>query len=147
MRSAPLLLSFLVSSMASAQYFSELAREDGFEIVRLVNAGSRTEVRIVPSLGANAYSMKVNGQEIFWSPFKTLTEFKAKPTLNGNPFLAPWANRIDGDGYTVNGKRYQLNGALGNFRRDGNGNPIHGLVVYASEWTVASRLARFSHGI
>lgn len=50
MRSAPLLLSFLVSSMASAQYFSELAREDGFEIVRLVNAGSRTEVRIVHPL-------------------------------------------------------------------------------------------------
>jgi aldose 1-epimerase len=89
-------------------------------------------------MGNNAYSMTVNGQQIFWSPYKTIAEWKAKPAQIGNPFLAPWCNRIDGDAYWANGKRYLLNAELKNFRKDGNGKPIHGLIVYASDWNVTA---------
>jgi aldose 1-epimerase len=88
-----------------------------------------------------AYAMEVNGKNIFWFPFETLGEFKAKPALSGNPFLWPWANRIDQDAYWVNGKRYLLNPDLGNLRRDGNQKPIHGLLMFSPYWQIAAMTA------
>jgi aldose 1-epimerase len=80
--------------------------------------------------------MKVNGTEVFWSPYKSPAELKAKPQMLGNPFLAPWANRIEGMSYWVNGGQYTLNPNLGNLRLDGNKNPIHGLVTFSDAWKV-----------
>ena len=51
--------------------------------------------------------------------------------------LAPWANRLDGDAYWANGKRYLLNPDAVEIRRDSNGLPIHGLLLFASAWEVA----------
>jgi len=108
---------------------------DGIETVTLKDDVRHQEVKIVPSLGNNSYSYLVNGHEVFWSPYKSLAEFKAKPANLGNPFLAPWANRIDGLTYSANGKQYHLNPDLGSFRSDGFKQPIHGLVMYAP-WKV-----------
>ena len=63
--------------LLAANYTAEKATEDSIEIVRLGDAARRMEVRIAPSLGNNAYSIKANGQEILWSPYKTLGELKA----------------------------------------------------------------------
>ena len=57
------------------------------------------------------------------------------------PFLGPWANRIAGDAYWANGKHYLLNGELGNLRRDGNKNPIHGLLNFSHEWKLVEAAA------
>ena len=133
-----LLLPLVPLMSSAANYTAERVTIEATPVIRLVDAAKKTEVLVAPSMGNNAYSMKVNGQEIFWSPFKTLAEWKAKPTQIGNPFLAPWCNRIDGDAYWANGKRYLLNPDLKNFRKDGNGKPIHGLVVFAPDWTVTS---------
>ena len=38
---------------------------------------------------------------------------RARPRLCGVPFLGPWANRLDGDAYWANGKRYQLESESG----------------------------------
>jgi len=134
-----LLLAAVIPCMSqAANYTAEKITVDGVEVVRLADAARQTEVLIVPSIGNNAYQMKVKGAGIMWMPQASLTEWKAKPAMGGNPFLAPWANRISGDSYFANGKRYTLNGDLKNFRRDGNQNPIHGLVVYASQWRVSA---------
>jgi aldose 1-epimerase len=122
----------------AANYTAERARVDGFEVVRLKDTASDVEVSVVPSIGNNAYEMKVRGQNILWSAYKTLTELRDKPTMIGNPLLAPWANRIDGDSYYANGRKYLLNADLKNFRQDANKQPIHGLVVYAKEWQVTN---------
>jgi aldose 1-epimerase len=124
--------------MPAANYTAERVTVEGTPVIRLADAARKTEVLIAPSMGNNAYSMTVNGQQIFWSPYKTIAEWKAKPAQIGNPFLAPWCNRIDGDAYWANGKRYLLNAELKNFRKDGNGKPIHGLIVYASDWNVTA---------
>ena len=134
------LLLFLRTMSPAANYQAERIAVEGNEVIRLADAATGIEVRIVPSLGNNAYSMKIKGHEILYSPYSTLTEFKRKPTQIGNPFLHPWCNRISGDSYYANGKKYTLNAALDNFRKDGNGLPIHGLLVFAN-WTVASVLA------
>lgn len=121
-----------------ANYSAQKVTVDGIEVVRLADALHRTEVSIAPSLGNNAYEMKVNGTNLFWNPFASLADFKAKPALLGNPFLAPWANRLDHDGFFANRKEYKLNPALGNVRRDGNGKPIHGLLLFSPHWKVTA---------
>lgn len=120
----------------AGNYSAERAKVDGIEVIRLKDSAHKIEVSIIPSLGNNACEMKVNGKNILWSSYPTLKEYLDKPVQIGNPFLSPWANRIDGDTYWANGKKYLLNPELKNFRYDNNHKPIHGLVVYAKEWKV-----------
>lgn len=134
---AAVFLSILMPACSEAANYSiQKLTVDGLDIVRLTDAAHGTEVSIVPSIGNNAYDMKVNGKAVLFSPYKSLAEFKAKPVLLGIPFLAPWANRLDQDAFYANGKKYQLNPGLANFRYDPNHQPIHGLLAFASEWEV-----------
>ena len=138
----PITLFVLLPFMSeAARYSVESAQADGVAVVRLTDAATRTTVSIAPSIGNLAYEMKVNGKNVFWTPFQSLAEMKAKPALCGNPFLAPWANRIDQDAFYANGKKYLLNADIGNLRRDGNKNPIHGLLAFSPLWKVAGRKA------
>jgi aldose 1-epimerase len=125
----------------AANYSARKAQVDGIEVVQLSDAAYHTEVSIAPSIGNMAYEIKVNGKNILWFPFKSPAELRAKPTFCGIPFLAPWANRLDGDAYWANGKKYQLNASLGNFRRDSNQHPIHGLLNYSPEWVLTAAAA------
>lgn len=45
----------------AANYSAERVTEDGFEVLVLRDARAKTEVKIAPKIGNNAYSMKVNG--------------------------------------------------------------------------------------
>ncbi len=109
--------------------------------MRLQDRTRNIEVSIVPSMGNNAYEMKVNGKNVFWLPYETLGEWKARPALAGNPFLAPWANRLDGWGFYANGKLYKLDRELRNISADQNQNPIHGLLQFSPYWKVQSLTA------
>jgi aldose 1-epimerase len=126
-----------LSEAAPPNYAAERRMADGVEVIRLADARRQVEVWVAPSLGNNAYEMKVNGKRVFWSPYQSVGELKAKPAQLGNPFLAPWCNRIDGGAYWANGRKYLLNPDLKNFRYDAYDQPIHGLVVYA-DWQVVS---------
>jgi aldose 1-epimerase len=106
------------------------------DIVRLTDPEHLTVVSIATDFGNNAYSMTVRGQEILYKPAPDLEAWRAKPGLGGVPLLSPWANRIDGDAYYANGKKYLLNPGLGNIRYDGHHLPIHGLVAYSTKWKV-----------
>ena len=119
-------------------YSASRGTVDGIEIVRLSDYTRRTEVSIAPAMGNMAYEMLAGGRNILWFPYQSPAELKRAPTLCGAPFLAPWANRIDGEAYWANGKRYTLNPALGNLRRDRNGLPIHGLLNFSPAWTLVS---------
>ena len=121
-----------------SNYSAERVSVDGIGVIRLADQRRRTEVSVVPSLGNNAFEMKVNGTSLLWSPYQSLAEFRDHPVHLGIPFLAPWANRLDGDAFRANGRQYKLNAELDNFHRDGNGLPIHGLLQYAGEWTVTA---------
>ena len=106
---------------------------DSIETIRLADPAHGIEVSICPSIGNIAYDMRVRGMPILMSP-PALGEWKQKPSQAGIPFLGPWANRLDSDGYWANGKRYLLNPGAVEIRRDNNGLPIHGLLLYASAW-------------
>ncbi|MBI4902710.1 MAG: aldose 1-epimerase [Acidobacteria bacterium] len=119
-------------------YTAERRTIDGIEVVYLADAKTQTEVWVAPSLGNNSYDMKCKGQRVFWNPYDTVAEFKAKPVNLGNPFLAPWANRLDQEAFWANGKKFNLNPSLNNFRYDQFRQPIHGLILFASQWQVMS---------
>jgi aldose 1-epimerase len=125
----------------AANYSAQKTVVDGIEVVRLTDAERHAEVAIVPSLGNLAYEFKVNGKNVFWLPYETLAEMKAKPQFGGIPFLAPWANRLSGDAFFANGKQFRLNPDLANIRRDQNRNPIHGLLTVSPDWKVTAVVA------
>jgi aldose 1-epimerase len=122
--------------MSESNFSAQKLEVDGIEIVRLTDAAHNIRVSVAPSLGNNSYEMTVNGQPVFWSPYSSPSELKSKPTFLGAPFLAPWANRLDRDGFFANGKSYALNPALKNYRYDSNHHPIHGLLSYSNLWQV-----------
>lgn len=135
---APLLfaLPLIQSMLPAADYSLRKDSADSIEIYVLRDEPRQTEVRIVPSLGNNSYQMTVRGKPVFWSPYKTLGELAARPAHLGNPLLWPWANRIDGMQYWVNGRRYSFQEEIGNVRPGPNNTPIHGLLVYSNLWKV-----------
>lgn len=51
------------------------------------------------------------------------------PRLSGNPFLFPWANRLQEDGFWFQGRYYPVQAEL----RDGNGLPLHGLALSCAD--------------
>ena len=131
-----LLLPGLLS--AAANYTAEKATDNGVDIVRLTDAARGVEVSIVPSVGNRAYQFKVHGKNVLYFPLPNLTALRnaGGRTLNGVPFLAPWANRIAGAGFWANGKRYTFNSDLGSVRLDHDGIAIHGMLSSSPLWQV-----------
>jgi aldose 1-epimerase len=119
-----------------SNYSAQRIVVDSLEVVRLGDAGCRTELFIAPAMGNMAYDMRVNGQQLLWSPYETVAEWLAKPVQLGIPFLGPWANRLDQDAFFANGKKYCLNPEVIGLDRDPNGLPIHGLLLFAKDWQV-----------
>ena len=135
-------LALLIPLMTqAANYSAAKAQVDGVEVIHLTDASHGLEVSIAPSIGNMAYEIKAGGKNILWFPYGSPAELKAKPQFCGIPFLAPWANRLSEDGYWANGKKYQLNQSLANFRRDQHQLPIHGLLNYSADWEVVGMAA------
>jgi aldose 1-epimerase len=111
---------------------------DGVEVVELADAAHGLELWLAPGIGNMAYRIGAGGQDILWFPYRSPAELKQTPVFCGIPFLAPWANRIDGDAYWANGKKYLLNAGLGDLRLDGNRKPIHGLLNFSPLWKLAA---------
>lgn len=116
-------------------YAAERLTVDSVEVLRLTDNSRSIELAIAPSVGNIGYDMQVRGASILLKPPGSLSEWKSNPTWAGIPFLAPWANRIDGDAYWANGEKYLINPYI-KISRDHNGLPIHGLVLFAPEWRV-----------
>ena len=119
--------ALLLSLTSFAQnYTAEQTSAQGVPIVRLTDVAHGVEVVIVPSIGNRAVEMKVHGKNILYFPSADVGEFQKRPRLSGIPFLAPWADLLNQQGFWANGKRYQFNMTLGNVRGE---RPIHGLLV------------------
>jgi aldose 1-epimerase len=132
-------LLFTLSTMAFAQnYKAEQTTDHGIAVVHLTDASHGVEVSIVPSVGNEAYEMKVHGKNILHFPYADVSEFQKRPGLSGIPFLAPWGNRLDQQAFWANGKKYAFDMALGNIR---GANPIHGLLSSSPYWHVTEAVA------
>jgi aldose 1-epimerase len=121
------------------------AWEEGARTVILRDAAQDVEVQIVPQFGNLATAMTVHGKAALWTPFRSAAEWAGHPAMGGVPFLWPWANRIDGLSYWINGRKYTLNPELGNLSPGPRATPIHGLLLYAKQWRM-TRAAATEHG-
>jgi aldose 1-epimerase len=131
---APLLLAGALAFADAAPGFAQqyTARQRG-DVVELQDTKHQTTVSIVPSVGNIAFEMKVKGHNILRWPFASVEEFKAKPAMQGIPFMGPWANRLDEQAFYANGKRYPFDMELGNVR---GAIPIHGFLTTNNQWKV-----------
>jgi aldose 1-epimerase len=125
----------------NANYSATQHDAGGIAIVQLADTARQTTLSIVPGVGNVAYEWLVRGRNYLHFPYASLTEFAQRPRLCAIPFLAPWANRLDSDGFWANNKRYVLNPELGNVRRDGNQKPIHGLLSSTNLWKLVEAKA------
>ena len=125
----------------SSNYLTRQVKVDGIDVVQLVDSAHRMELSLAPSIGNMAYEWNVGGRNFLYFPFTSPAGLQRAPQFCGVPFLAPWANRIAGDSYWANGKRYLLNPGLDNLRRDGNQYPIHGLLNFSSAWKLVEAKA------
>ena len=140
-----------------ASYAARVMVVDGIDVIRLSDATGECQAALAPSVGNIAYEFSIRGKNVLWFPYRGPAELRAEQKFCGIPFLAPWANRIDGDAYWVNGKEYVLNAKLDNVHRDANGLPMHGLLRFSPHWelvltgadavsaSATSRLEFFKH--
>jgi aldose 1-epimerase len=126
----------LAMTAQAANYTAHKTVVDGVEVAQLADAAHHAEVAIATSVGNMAYEFKIAGKNFLWFPYHSPAEMKEEPRFCCVPFLAPWANRLEGDAYWANGRKYLLNADLGNLRRDNHKNPIHGLLNFSPDWQV-----------
>ncbi len=108
----------------------------GEPTIRL-HAGDTTAA-FAPGLGLTGVSLRRGGAEFLATPGGPAA-LRGGHTL-GLPLLAPWANRLaptDG-GYRAAGVRVAVPARGGGLHRDGNGLPIHGLLVGADGWAIGT---------
>ncbi len=117
------------------------AWEDGARILTLRDTAKDVEVQVVPQFGNIATAMTAHGKAVLWTPFRGAGEWSRHAAMGGVPFLWPWANRIDGLSYWVNGRKYTLNPDLGNLSPGSRATPIHGLLLYAKQWRMVRAAA------
>ena len=124
-----MLLCLAATLPASAQY---AARRSG-DTIQLEDTKNQMIVTLIPSAGNITSEFKVKGQNVLRWPYASMDDFKTRRGLNGIPFLAPWANRLDEQAFYANGKKYAFDMQLGNV----NGAiPIHGFLSNTDQWQV-----------
>lgn len=90
--------------------------------------------QIAPNIGNTLFSLKYQNQEKLYFPY-TLDEYQSSPKLAGNPFMHPWANRLEDKYITLgNGKHHFPKNTLNKLYRDGNQLPLHGLLLKSDKW-------------
>jgi aldose 1-epimerase len=127
-------LLLVASASAAAQPYTVQRSGD---VVQLADARSQTSVSIATAVGNIAFEMKVKGVNVLRAP-ASAAELAADARLSGIPFLGPWANRLDEQGFYANGRHYPFNLSLGNVR---GARPIHGFLAFAPHWKVVDAKA------
>jgi aldose 1-epimerase len=120
---------------------------EGYSTYHLRDTARMMQLSIAPGLGNFAYEFKMNGKDVFIAT-ESLKTYSAKRWFGwGNPFMAPFANRIDKDYYFFEGKKYLLNDSFGNLLRvPPNNYALHGLLVYEPRWEVVKTGASAAEG-
>ena len=105
--------------------------ENNFEIIELKN--KNISAKIAVNIGNTLFSLK-DKNEILYFPF-TLEDYKINTKLAGNPFMHPWANRLESEYIHVENLRYDFPKEYTHLLyRDGNNLPLHGLLLKSDQW-------------
>jgi aldose 1-epimerase len=115
------------------QALTEPTRIDGYRAVRLRSSSAQLDAAFVPTAGMVGASLRDRGAELLHRNGGVHRYARGGSTM-GIPLLHPWANRLAGDGYRVNGTAVRLDPASPLVQRDDHGLPIHGLLNGSPLW-------------
>jgi galactose mutarotase-like enzyme len=108
---------------------------DGFETVTL-SAGN-LQVSFAPRVGMAGVSLRHAGEELL-DRQAGLSDYAEDGAVMGIPILHPWANRLAGFDYAVDGRSVRLPHGPPLVRCEEHGLPIHGLLSGSTRWRVRS---------
>src|SRR3954447_12915477 len=108
---------------------------EGFETVTL-RAGE-LEASFAPGLGMAGVSLRPAGEELL-DRGAGLSAYAERGAVMGIPILHPWANRLAGFEYAVDGRAVRLPDGPPLVRCEEHGLPIHGLLSGSPHWRLRS---------
>jgi len=116
------------------EHLTAPTRIEGYDAVRLRSSSAHLTATFVPGVGMVGASLRDRGAELLYAN-GGLHRYARGGSTMGIPLLHPWANRLAGDAYRVNGTAVRLEPASPLIQRDGHGLPIHGLLNGSPRWT------------
>jgi aldose 1-epimerase len=99
----------------------------------LTLAADELEATFLPDLGLLGASLRHRGEELLALP-GGLGGYR-QGNVTGLPLLAPWANRLAGRRYRIEGTTVDLDGLA--LSTDANGLPIHGTMTARAGWSIS----------
>jgi aldose 1-epimerase len=108
---------------------------DGFRTVTL--SAGELEASFAPGLGMAGVSLRHAGEELL-DRREGLRAYAERGTVMGIPLLHPWANRLAGFEYAVDGRAVRLPAGPPLVRCEEHGLPIHGLLSGSRDWRLQS---------
>lgn len=109
-----------------------------FEHVTLSDPSSSLTATFVPAAGMVGTSLADAADE-FLGQRRGLDAYITDGKTMGIPILYPWANRLSGNDYEVDGALVTLTAGTGGVRTDEHGAPIHGVLAAYPGWLVTWR--------
>jgi galactose mutarotase-like enzyme len=116
------------------EHLTQATRIEGYDAVRLRSSSAQVDATFVPAVGMVGASLRDRGAELLYAN-GGLHRYALGGSTMGIPLLHPWANRLAGDAYRVNGTDVRLDPASPLVQRDDRGLPIHGLLNGSPRWT------------
>jgi aldose 1-epimerase len=108
---------------------------DGFDTVTL--AAGELDAAFAPGAGMVGVSLRHAGEELL-DRQAGLRTYVERGAVMGIPILHPWANRLAGFDYAVDGRTVRLPDGPPLVRCEEHGLPIHGLLSGSPHWRVRS---------
>lgn len=129
-----------MATIAVAQRYSVTTADvEGHTTWHLQDARANAEVALAPDIGNFVYEYRFSGHDVVIRPDSLNGYLQKHWFCCGIPFLAPFANRIDGNAYYFGGRKFLLNDSLGNLLYTPDTRlPLHGLLVFEKRWQVVT---------
>jgi aldose 1-epimerase len=124
-----------MTSMTTAPPAVTTGVREGFETVTL--AAGDLEASFAPGAGMAGVSLRHAGEELL-DRRDGLAAYAERGAVMGIPILHPWANRLAGFEYAVDGRPIRLPEGPPLVRCEEHGLPIHGLLSGSRHWRVRS---------
>ena len=104
-------------------------------MIELRHPTSEQILQLSPEAGCCGVSWSIHGQE-FLHLSQPLQQFLKEEHTGGLPLLYPWANRLRSNDWTFEDQTVDLHG-MDRVHRDGNGLPMHGLLLRWPDWSLS----------
>jgi galactose mutarotase-like enzyme len=121
----------------SGSYAVGEGSQEGHPTRVLVSDQAELEAAFAPGVGMVGCSLRHRGEELLGQR-GGLAKYAEQGSSMGIPLLHPWANRLGGLEYSVDGRAVKLDPEVAPLRLDPNGLPIHGLVTASPYWEVTA---------